>query len=660
MKKIFVSILLPMCLLTAIVISTAPATYAQTAVEVSKEKVRVNGTLMYAHKVLKGQTVYSICKAYDVTPEELQKVNPALASGLKEGMLLVVPITTPEQKSLKEKAKDLGEKVEEKGGKLVEKVDEKGSKLADKTVELADKTAEKSEELWQKTKDFIVGEEPAKAEPAKAEPAKAEPAKAEPVKAEPAKAEPVKAAVQEGDTYIEHKVKWYEDFDEIANQYKINKELIKFYNGISSESLDKISTLKIPTDQTLERVKKEYVQSLHKGGAKPNNTLPQPYFDEEQSPALQIFTLKDTTEKEIAVILPLHSKNKLSATYMDFYSGALLAAQELNNQDAMYGQMGGKYKFKFIDQSEYMSAESLIRKNHLENSDIIVGPIRSSDIKEYINFINEKKIPMISPLDPSAEELSRESEYLFQVPVGTKLQSKAIAEMTAEFENASRNNAVTVVYEEGGSDTKLSGEILEFLDKKNVSYSKISFPITKAVEIGATFKKKFNPLYNNLVVVASNNEAFVAEALRNLSILGFQQDNIIVLGTNKWRNFETMDLNLFFQFNVHLVCPYFVDLSKYNVQKFIKEYREAYSAEPSANAFNGYDIVKFAALYSKKAPQGVPFSMEGVQQSFLVAAGSTKNNAITGVVYHSNYSVTSRTLIISVDDSEEPKETPAE
>lgn len=69
------------------------ATYGQeshVAVTVSQETTTKEGVSYYVHKVEKGQTVYSICKVYEVTPEILLEDNPSLISGLKEGSTILI------------------------------------------------------------------------------------------------------------------------------------------------------------------------------------------------------------------------------------------------------------------------------------------------------------------------------------------------------------------------------------------------------------------------------------------------------------------------------------------------------------------------------------------------------------------------------------------
>lgn len=87
--KIFTVASLCMC--------TGAVTYAQEyvapSVNISKDKVRINGKIFYSHVVLEKQTLYSISKAYDVSLDELYKYNPTiLESGLKKNSILLIPV----------------------------------------------------------------------------------------------------------------------------------------------------------------------------------------------------------------------------------------------------------------------------------------------------------------------------------------------------------------------------------------------------------------------------------------------------------------------------------------------------------------------------------------------------------------------------------------
>ena len=62
--------------------------WSQVTVERSNDKVVISGVTYYLHLVKKGETIYSISRAYGLTTGELIKENPSAASGLKEGQSL--------------------------------------------------------------------------------------------------------------------------------------------------------------------------------------------------------------------------------------------------------------------------------------------------------------------------------------------------------------------------------------------------------------------------------------------------------------------------------------------------------------------------------------------------------------------------------------------
>jgi hypothetical protein len=63
--------------------------WSQVVVERSKDKVIISGVPYYLHQVKKGETPYSISRAYGITTDILTR-NPSIA-GLKEGQSLRIP-----------------------------------------------------------------------------------------------------------------------------------------------------------------------------------------------------------------------------------------------------------------------------------------------------------------------------------------------------------------------------------------------------------------------------------------------------------------------------------------------------------------------------------------------------------------------------------------
>ena len=76
--------------------------YPNTPVTISSEKTTMNGIQYYVHNVLERQTLYSICKTYDVTVDELDEANRELElkqNGLKMGQVLLIPVKAQMQEA---------------------------------------------------------------------------------------------------------------------------------------------------------------------------------------------------------------------------------------------------------------------------------------------------------------------------------------------------------------------------------------------------------------------------------------------------------------------------------------------------------------------------------------------------------------------------------
>lgn len=86
MKNIFLSFIVISVLFSNVL-------SAQTEIEISTEKTIINNEKFYIHTVAEGNTIYSICKAYGVSEEQLYKANPDLeGTNIKIGQTLQIPV----------------------------------------------------------------------------------------------------------------------------------------------------------------------------------------------------------------------------------------------------------------------------------------------------------------------------------------------------------------------------------------------------------------------------------------------------------------------------------------------------------------------------------------------------------------------------------------
>lgn len=65
---------------------------AQEVVERSSQITLIGGKEYYMHHVKQGQTLYSLSKVYNVSVEEIERLNPEVKNGLKVGLVLGIPV----------------------------------------------------------------------------------------------------------------------------------------------------------------------------------------------------------------------------------------------------------------------------------------------------------------------------------------------------------------------------------------------------------------------------------------------------------------------------------------------------------------------------------------------------------------------------------------
>ena len=71
--------------------AASPAFDAATGIRLARERIMYNGKPYFMHEVQKGQTLYSIARAYKVTILDIDRENAISAGGLRAGQVLRIP-----------------------------------------------------------------------------------------------------------------------------------------------------------------------------------------------------------------------------------------------------------------------------------------------------------------------------------------------------------------------------------------------------------------------------------------------------------------------------------------------------------------------------------------------------------------------------------------
>ena len=359
MKRNLTQTLVTICLLVSAAAGTAAQTYVAPPVVVSKEKVRSGGNVYYSHVVQERQTLFSICKAYGVTLEEIYSSNPTLnleTEGLKKNQILMIPVkeNLPQEQEAVTGTENVPETVEE----TVPSETPAAPALRQDEKELAD--------------------------------------------------------------YFIHRVKWFEDLDAIVRKYGVSKESVKNINGMTSDKLKRKQELKIPrhpeywegrtvSPSADERNDEEEARIEFPGERQDSTGRERKPIDEIFD---DLFVREGKHDVSLSMLIPFSSTRAGDrVSFMDFYCGSLMAARSL-------GQQGTNLDIHTFDVA---GGSFPVTYERFEQSDFTIGPVSRADIKKAAE-IADGSTWIVSPLDMQVESLADTLRNLVQAPTPTSVQ----------------------------------------------------------------------------------------------------------------------------------------------------------------------------------------------------------------------------------------------
>lgn len=372
--------------------------------------------------------------------------------------------------------------------------------------------------------------------------------------------------------YIRHRVRWMETLYSIARKYKANPKDIAILNNLTTGEVSRGQILLIPDPDS---PKAEDIQTLPKDTvAVPDQFQP----IKERIPPCRDYIPSGTYRPVVSLILPL-SENVSSPGFLEFYQGVLLAVEKIKNQ-------GMQVVLQVFDWNE-QSADELLSGERLGRSDLIIGPVYSNEIGSTLAYFRHSGTKIVSPLDGNAEVWVNSSPDLFQIqPALTAQQQSLLKYLEPHYAS------IWIISEEG--EEIVSPGIRTLLDKNLVPYRNFSYDVLQGREVTEVLRELLGSNPRNQVIIASQNEAFVSDAIRNLHLLtAYDSIPVELFGLSRWRSFETLDLTALHQLQVILPVTAYVDYSDSAVRQFVQHYRGLFHSEPSQFAFQGYDVAYY-------------------------------------------------------------------
>ena len=328
---------------------------------------------------------------------------------------------------------------------------------------------------------------------------------------------------------------------------------------------------------------------------------------------------------KVSLLLPFGAGKAADAKSVDFYSGALLAARDLGNK-------GIKLEINAYDITGDKLSHSMV-----EGADIILGPISETDVARAA-WIAPAGSYVISPLEPRTAGMA-DSMRVVQAPTPARVQAEDAVRWAVS--DMAPGDSLVLIREKGKVPGETGQALIKALKEAGHRYSTIAYDLLDGLQIQPMFVDKSSPRGVTRYLIASDDESFVNDAVRNINLMSYKKQEVALYGPSRLRSYGTIETENMHNVCSHISATYQIDYMSPSVQAFILAYRALYGAEPNQFAFHGYDcltyFVTLCSHYGRDWFHRLPAEGgHGLQTDFsfgLAPRAGQVNQAVRRVVY---------------------------
>lgn len=572
---------------------------SQVAVERSKEKAVIAGVTYYLHQVRKGETIYSISRAYGITTDELIKENNAAAEGLKEGQTLKIQA-------------NLVSEVMEPQTPVQAGHDE--SRFIYHTVKAG-------ETVYSISKTYgVTGEEILKNNPGldiSKLSTGSEVAIPKEIKIpEKQNITNQHVAPNQEPGYYYHKVEKGETLSSIARQYGVTLRALRKENkDIRFPQVGdyvKIPGMKPVPAKPETPVTKEVVTPVEEDKVvimeKPSEPTPVnrlhgtfnvavllPFYIDENYKKEEVDSSQIIRGKRVYKVItrPDDYIYPRSTGFIEMYEGILLAADTLRS-------LGINIDIHTFDiTSDTARVTELVRSGKLDRMDLIIGPAHSRNLSIVASYAGKRGIPVVSPVQLMNNSVLKNNPSLFIANSSLEVAQESIARKIHDYSNS---NFILITDSAASccETSRLKSMILNEMASRTPSekgnlkeiifFSRASYGVDSINRLSRSLSDKSG----NVVIIASEDAPVMSESITEVHTLSRKYD-ITVFGYPDMRYLDNLDPKLCFDLGLMVYSPYWIDYSKPEVKQFISDFRNKFSSQPSemSYAWEGYDIAYY-------------------------------------------------------------------
>ena len=503
----------------------------------------------FLHTVTKGQSLYSISTMYNVTMEDLIRLNPGCEKQIRAGESLKIPQA------------DSGSNQ----GKTTFHTIQAGETLYQLTLKYnVTVQAICTANPGLSASNFRIGQ--VISIPAQTA--------IQPAKENLSETAAQTSSEKKTDWRDMHKVERKETIFSISRQYGISEEeLIAANPELKKGKLKRGSFLFIP-----------YPAS--KQPAKEPEKTPARIPSNEELFAQNKQSFKKIQNIKAAVLLPFtEGKNRDEQMRMvEYYEGFLMAVDSLKRQ----GVSVNLYTYDTKGKSDV--TQSILAKEEMKNMDIIFGPAHAANVKTLAEFAEKNQTRVVVPFSPEVEQVFK-NPYIYQVNTPQSyLYSEVYEHFLRKFSKAN------IVFLDAGTGQNEKAEFIKGM-KNELKTNQVAY---KHISNSDTLKilAAIDSTRENIFIPTSGKDLSLTRLIPQLTQIRRSYPNVDLhlFGYPEWQTYTQDYLASFYELDTYFYSSFYTNNLFPAAVRFTQEYRRWYSKD-MANIFPKYGMLGFDTGY---------------------------------------------------------------
>ena len=294
----------------------------------------------------------------------------------------------------------------------------------------------------------------------------------------------------------------------------------------------------------------------------------------------------------------------------DFLTGAQLAIERNAGR-------GLKMDVKVVDAGNEKSFKNSLVQINQNNTDLIIGPFFKTNVKEVLDFVGDKKIPVVAPF-ANSEELYGYSNLIMMESTDNAYADKIDEEITEGYSNQK-------IYILTDSEEKPVAEYLKKNLSKTLKNPQISI-VTSTDDIQLDKNMMTGQVAPVIAVLASKDDNLGKDFTQHIISLSKEVNGLKTYSLFYSSSFEKYEGELG-QANLVYLMDRKINTEGIFEKDVLSNYKQKYCKTPSKYAVIGFDIVN--DVLSRENKKGEIFKQMGKSQTQLATKfeyARTQNN----------------------------------